>query len=388
MAGTIVVDRLESDASYASTINVASKVNFSAGMQIGGQDTTLGGMRNRIINGAMNIDQRRSGSSLSITDTTNGHYTLDRWLCGATSASKYSVQQNAGSVTPPTGFSRYLGITSSSAYSVVSSDIFSVQQRFEGFNVADLAWGTANAQPVTISFWVRSSITGLYGGSLRSGGFDRASPFSYTINSANTWEYKTITITGCTDGSWDTSTNNGGGLLFSIAAGATYQASTGIWNTGSGLAPTGQTNLLGTNGATWYITGVQLEKGSAASPFEYRQHGQELALCQRYFISYGQTTGYERFGVGVCNGTTTTSISTFLPVQMRAQPTLTFSSAGHFGVYDGGNVYAVTAISTDQQSEKVYTAGYTVASGLTQYRPAILVANNTASAKLSLSAEL
>jgi hypothetical protein len=236
--------------------------------------------RNRIINGGMVIDQRNAGASVTPTASV---YTLDRFGAILTEASKFSVQQNAGSVTPPAGFTNYLGVTSASAYSVVSSDVFAIRQMVEGFNVADLGWGTASAQAVTVSFWVRSSLTGTFGGSVMNSAQDRAYPFSYTIDSADTWEYKTITIAGDTSGTW--LKNNGIGLRlnFSIGSGSTFSGTANAW-TGSNIwSTTGATSVVGTNGATFYITGVQLEVGSVATPFERRPFGMELALCQRYY---------------------------------------------------------------------------------------------------------
>jgi hypothetical protein len=236
--------------------------------------------RNRIINGDMRIDQRNAGAS--VTPTANV-YTLDRFDAVLTQASKFSVQQNAGSVTPPAGFTNYLGVTSASAYSVVSSDVFAIRQMVEGFNVADLGWGTASAQAITVSFWVRSSLTGTFGGSVMNSTQDRAYPFSYTIDSADTWEYKTITIAGDTSGTW--LKNNGIGLRlnFSIGSGSTFSGTANAW-TGSNIwSTTGAVSVVGTSGATFYITGVQLEAGSVATPFERRPYGTELALCQRYY---------------------------------------------------------------------------------------------------------
>ena len=152
------------------------------------------GFKNRIINGAMVIDQRNAGAS--VTATTSNLYTLDRWQSVASQSSKYTIQQNAASVTPPAGFINYLGVTSSSAYSVLAGDYFSIQQTVEGLNIADLAWGTANAATVTLSFWVRSSLTGTFGGVLKNNGGTRSYPFSYTVTAANTWELETITIPG------------------------------------------------------------------------------------------------------------------------------------------------------------------------------------------------
>jgi len=240
----------------------------------------LYGFKNRIINGAMVIDQRNAGASVT---PTNGQYLVDRWLAALTQASKYTVQQNAGSVTPPVGYTNYLGITSSSAYSVLTSDVFYIRQVIEGFNIADLAWGTANAQSVTLSFWVRSSLTGTFGGSLQNSAENRSYPFTYTINAANTWEQKTVTIAGDTSGTWVT--NNGAGIKvnLSFGAGATYSGTAGAWAGSTLVSATGATSVVGTNGATFYITSVQLEKGSTATSFDYRPYGTELSLCQRYF---------------------------------------------------------------------------------------------------------
>jgi hypothetical protein len=238
-------------------------------------------MRNRIINGAMLIDQRNAGASLTVTTSTG--FCLDRWQSYASENSKYSVQQNAGSVTPPSGFAYYLGTTSLSAYSIASDDIFSIRQIVEGFNIADFGWGTANAQPVTLSFWVRSSLTGTFGGAIANNGQTRSYPFTYTISSANTWEYKTITIVGDTSGTWNTSNGRGIDLFFSLGIGSDYSGTAGAWTASAKYSATGATSVVGTNGATWYITGVQLEEGTAASPFENRLYGTELALCQRYY---------------------------------------------------------------------------------------------------------
>ena len=238
------------------------------------------GFKNRIINGAMVIDQRNAGASVNPTD---GQYCIDRWILFTSQASKYTAQQNAGSVTPPVGFTNYLGITSSSAYSITSSDYFVVEQKIEGFNVADLSWGTANAKTVTISFWVRSSLTGTFGGVLKNSAFNRSYPFTYTISSANTWEQKSITIAGDTTGTW--LTNNGAGIRFqfSLGSGSTFSTTAGAWATGNFSSATGAVSVVGTNGATFYLTGVQLEKGSQATAFDYRPYGAELQLCQRYF---------------------------------------------------------------------------------------------------------
>jgi hypothetical protein len=270
--------------------------------------------RNRIINGTMVIDQRNAGASVSIT-TTNP-YTLDRWQALTSINSKFSVQQNAGSVTLPVGFINYLGATSSSAYSVLSTDFFSIQQSIEGYNVADLNWGTANAKTVTLSFQVYSSLTGTFGGSLRNSDSSRSYPFSYTISSANTWTTISVTIAGDTTGSWVT--NNGIGIKvgFCLGAGSTYSGTAGSWSSNNYFTTTGATSVVGTSGATFYITGVQLEIGTNATNFEYRQYGTELALCQRYYQNNGNNFLY--------NGTQYTFA--WWVVQMRTNPTIVLSA--------------------------------------------------------------
>jgi hypothetical protein len=274
------------------------------------------GFKNRIINGAMMIDQRNAGASVTPTGSA---YTLDRWQANIDVASKLSFQQ---STTVPTGFKNSLLITSLSAYSLSSSEQFNIQQRVEGFNVSDLGWGAAGASTVTLSFWVRSSLTGTFGGSFRNSAQDRSYPFSYTISAANTWEQKSVTITGDTTGTW--LTDNGVGLIatFSLGAGSTRASTAGSWQAGDYRGATGQVNLVSTNGATFYITGVQLEKGSTATSFDYRPYGTELSLCQRYLpmISCASNDGGQ-FAVGQASGSTSAEFHLRFPVTVRTAAT-------------------------------------------------------------------
>jgi len=283
--------------------------------------------KNRIINGAMVIDQRNAGASIS-NNTSGSQYSVDRWLIYGAQASKFTAQQNAGSVTPPAGYTNYLGITSSSSYSVLSTDDFVVLQRIEGFNTADLAWGTANAATVTLSFWVRSSLTGTFGGSLRNSAANRSYPFSYTISAANTWKQKSITIIGDTTGTWLTNNGTGISVAFSLGAGSTASGTAGAWSAGNFIQPTGATSVVGTNGATFYITGVQLEVGSSATSFDFRSIGTELQLCQRYYQkSFPQATAPAQnagttgciFGLSPANSGAAYGMVVF-PVVMRATP--------------------------------------------------------------------
>jgi hypothetical protein len=285
--------------------------------------------RNRLINADMRIDQRNAGASVT---PTNQQYSVDRWQCVLTQASKYSVQQNAGSVTPPAGFTNYLGITSLSSYSVTSGDSFSIAQKIEGFNFADLGWGAAGASTVTFSFWVRSSLTGTFGGSLYNSAADRCYPYSYTISAANTWERKTITITGDTTGTWLKTNGTGLTVIFGLGQGSTFSGTAGAWTGSTILNATGATSVVGTNGATFYITGVQLEKGTTATSFDYRPYTTELQLCQRYFQSNG---------VAVETGSLFQSWA--YPVQFRTAPTI---AGGASGFTDFGTSIGSTTTKT------------------------------------------
>ena len=312
------------------------------------------GMRNRIINGDMRIDQRNAGASITPLD---GQYSVDRWGCYRSQASKYSVQQNAGAVTPPAGFTNYLGATSLSAYSSVAADYFGIAQSVEGLNFADLAFGTANAQAVTLSFWVRSSLTGTHGGSLRNSANNRTYCFSYSVAAANTWEFKTVTVPGDTTGTWLATNGVGVNVWFDLGSGSTATGAAGSWNASNVIRPTGSVSLVGTSGATWQVTGVQLEAGSVATPFERRPYGTELALCQRYFQVI-RFTGSESISA---NGAIPTQ-SSVLMTEMRATPTVVES------FLDGGGVSAITyAFGT---TATTFAASYTLNTASGWYRRA------------------
>ena len=308
-----------------TTANILSQLG-SAGVSTG--------FKNRIINGAMVIDQRAAGASSTAGNAT--YTTCDRWETFSVNASKYSIQQNAGSITPPVGYTNYLGATSTAATTLASTDYYFISQRVEGFNIADLAWGTANAKTVTLSFWVQSSLTGTFGGSINSNSYARSYPFSYTISTANTWTQISVTIPGDTTGTW--LTNNGIGLIviFGLGCGSSVSGTAGSWSGATNLySATGAVSVVGTNGATFYITGVQLEVGTTATNFEYRDFGRELILCQRYFeksfntdlpvangadaSSFSSVVGY---WAGLPSNTTICAHLSF-KVTKRATPTIT-----------------------------------------------------------------
>ena len=306
------------DGSNGVTFNDASLQGAAASPYV---------LKNRIINGAMVIDQRNAGASL--TSPSSSFYALDRFNFFASQASKFTVQQNAGSVTPPAGFKNYLGITSSSAYTVGASELFVVGQAIEGFNTSDLDFGTANAKTVTLSFWVRSSLTGTFGGSLLNSAQNRSYPFSYTISTANTWEQKSVTIVGDTTGTWLGATNGIGLVVYlSIGVGSSLSGTAGAWAGSQLFSATGATSVVGTSGATFYITGVQLEQNTSATPFERRLYGQELINCQRYYWKAIQNTVSGSAGIGWCigSGAAYSRAQIPLPTVMRTIPTSTFST--------------------------------------------------------------
>ena len=305
-----------------------SSITFSDQTQM--STATGGSFRNRIINGDMRIDQRNAGAS--VTPTVDGSYNLDRWAVRLSQVSKFSVQRNAGAVTPPSGFTNYLGVTSLSSYSVTASDYFALVQYIEGFNISDLAFGSAGAKTVSISFWVRSSLTGTFGGSLENVNVNRSYPFSYAISASNTWEQKTITIAGDTTGTWSSDNSIGFRLHIGLGVGSGSNRSNtaGAWVGAESFSATGAVSVVGTNGATFYITGVQLEAGSSATEFEHRPIGTEVMLCRRYFtilpMGLARSPNAWVGGAGPMNSQPYGT--------MRAQPSLSYTlSTGSGGTY-------------------------------------------------------
>jgi hypothetical protein len=349
----------------------------------GGTGTTTGyyGFKSRIINGAMVIDQRNAGASVS----GNGVYTLDRWYAQASVNSKYTAQQNAGSVTPPAGFANYLGVTSSSAYTVGASENFSLLQAIEGYNMADFAWGTASASSVTLSFRVYSSLTGTFGGSLQNSAQNRSYPFTYTISSANTWTTISVTIAGDQSGTWLKTNGAGIYMWIGLGVGATVSGTAGSWSGSNYVGATGATSVVGTNGATFYITGVQLEKGSTATSFDYRPYGTELLLCQRYY----ETTAYPdvtftsastRGGVVYVGGNNSSGYNFLVPKRSNSPTVTLYSRSNTSGAVSltatGADVtgctasglnatgFRITALGSAQTAGVGIESGWTVSSEL------------------------
>tara|TARA_Y100001972_G_scaffold122265_1_gene167556 strand:- start:243 stop:1361 length:1119 start_codon:yes stop_codon:yes gene_type:complete len=249
-------------------------------VQSRGTENVGQGSSNVIINGAMNVAQR--GTSAVTINSGSSTYLLDRFYAsGASSAGVFTVEQ---STDAPTDFKNSLKVTVTTADSSIGSTTnYRVNQNIEGQNISSLNYGASTAKTVTLSFYVKSSLTGTFGGKLGNSARDRSHPFTYTISSANTWEQKTVTITGDTSGTWLDTNGIGFELVWSIGAGSGRLGTAGTWAGVRYDGATGQTNIIATNSSTWLITGVQLEVGSQASDFQHEDYGTTLLKCQRYF---------------------------------------------------------------------------------------------------------
>ena len=349
------------------------------------------GMRNRIINGDMRIDQRNAGAAIA----TGQGFAVDRWQADSTQASKLNIQQNNGSVTPPAGFTNYWGANVATAYTITATDTFYFRQMIEGLNVSDLGWGTANAKTVTLSFWVRSSLTGTFGGAIKNSANNRSYPFTYSISASNTWEQKSVTIAGDTSGTWLTTNGTGIRVVFNQGVGSNLLGTAGAWAGANYDGATGQVQLVETLNATWYVTGVQFEVGSVATPFERRPYGTELALCQRYFqksyddsVAPGSNVSSTLRGIVVSGtvdsgGSQYTWVSTSLLVTMRSSPTISYwdvvGNATKYSTYNG---------TTNGRTDNVGAFGTVVASNSVLSVNQAIPANTAAAFAFVASSEL
>jgi hypothetical protein len=351
----------------AVTIDTSQNVTFAKPITVGGNTLGAGNatsFKNRIINGAMVIDQRNAGAAVTIS-SNGSSYLTDRFRADAPVDQSMTFQQQTSVI--PNGFSYALKATAGTATTTATNQPL-LAQFIEGFNMADLGFGTANAKTITLSFWVRSSLTGTFGVCFENNNADRGYIASYTINVADTFEYKTITIAGDTSGTWETTNQRGLSVFFDLGFGTTYSsaASTAWANVERGL--TGGVKLAANTGATWFITGVQLEVGSTATSFDYRPYGTELSLCQRYYYRI-TLTGGNFTGIGRAFSSTQCLIPTIYPCTMRTSPSALeqTGTAGDYGVgYGAGSASGCSSVPTFSNAtiEGAYTI-FTIASGLT-----------------------
>jgi hypothetical protein len=338
------------------------------------------GFKNRLINGGMVIDQRNNGASTTGSNTLV--YVVDRWASFEDTDGTMTFQQSS---VAPAGFSKSIVATTTVAdSSLAATQRVILLQRIEGYNIADLGWGTANAAPVTLSFWVRSSLTGTFGGSLTDTA--RSYPFTYTISVADTWEYKTIPITGDTSGTWNSTNGWGVQVAFGLGCGSSFSGTSGAWTNGDLNSATGATSVIGTNGATFYVTGVQFEKGSTATSFDFRSYGQELLLCQRYYTQINGTAGNPAIGLGTQVNTTTIAGFIPLPVTLRSTPTVV-SFLGGVSVTDTFAYNTGMTISSSVLVANGVSLAGTISANGAQGRPILFVLNG-AGTNFGVSAEL
>ena len=302
------------------------------------RDFISAGRKNMVINGDMRISQRYGTTATTIT---SGGFVIDRYRCEDNTAGSTTHQQVTDA---PPGFHNSLKVTVTGTDTTVNAgDFHYFRHIIEGNNINHLNWGSSNAKTVTLSFWVKSSVTGDHGGSIWNNAFNRSFPFNYAINFANTWEHKSITIPGCPDGTWESTTNRGINIGFVQNVGSTYQGPPGQWNSAGDVGPTNHVNLTATSGATWYITGIQLEVGKNATDFEHRSYGEELALCHRYYWKVPNA----RWLMGYKRHDNQTFFQLDTPVPMRTSPTPTIGSVGIFTNHQtalGGSVQTTCSV--------------------------------------------
>jgi len=383
LTGTVATAQI---ADSAITTNKLADANVTVGKLA---TTVPLGTKNLIINGDMRIDQRNAGASLTV-NTAAVVYSVDRlYTYGQAADGVFTVQQVTDA---PSGFINSVKATVTTAdASIGASQLYILSQKIEGNNIAHLDWGTANAKTVTLSFWVKSSLTGTFSGSLKNHDGSRAYPFTYTILSANTWEKKSITITGDITGTWLTTNAVGITLTFTLGSGSSRLGTANTWAAANLDGATGTTEVIATNGATFYLTGVQLEIGDTATPFEQLQYGQQLALCQRYYYKIKGTGGGCLFATGWNGSTTVGYYSITLPVTMRTYPTAleTSGTATHYQIVHTNTATACNGTPTygSETSPEMARVNAPVASGLTAGQGSGLRAGDIA-AYLAWSAEL
>jgi hypothetical protein len=288
------------------------------------------GLKNRMVNGDFLFDQVNEGNNYTITGGSFQHC-MDMTSALAQGTGVFTVAR--GFTSPPTFFIRYLTAACTTAdASIGSTDVYALRMRTEGYSVRDFSLGNSTAKTFTISFWVRSSLTGTYCVTVHNNATNRSYVTEYTINVANTWEYKTVTLTGDLTGTWENSTNTGLSLVWALAVGTNNQTAPNVWTAGGFYATSNQVNWMSSNTSrTFDLTGVQVELGSTATAFGLRAYQTELALCQRYYeksYNLGVTVPTSTNDGAINDGTSSTGAgavnrSILFKANKRVNPTLT-----------------------------------------------------------------
>lgn len=379
-----------------SEIKVNSIVDAS-----GGNTATINGVapnvnnirgKNKIINGDMRVDQRDSATTAITINGSVESYATDRFFGYDNSSAVFTLEQ---STDAPAGFINSLLATVTTPSGILTTTQRDyIAQKIEGSNISDLDWGTADAKTVTLSFWVKSSLTGSFSIAIQNDANNRSYASQYTINSANTWEYKTVTVTGDTAGTWNTDNTVGIEAVFSLGVGPSLSGGADTWSGSDVRNVTGSVNLVETSGATFYLTGVQLEVGDTASGFETLSYGETLAMCQRYYFRQTNTSNElaARFGNGWAVSTGAGDMGIIFPVTMRTDQYSLESSvaSGNLKLSDTTTSYTVTSVSLSGSTQSPHRAMVRcdVASGLTQFRPYYVEGSTAAGEYIAIDAEL
>ncbi len=374
--GTLALQSTNSAGTALTGLTIDNNQNVSLPNSLSSVNTF--GFKNRIINGNMVIDQRNAGASVTVNSAART-FGVDRFFgYGQSTDGVFTITQDSSA---PAGFTNSTKIVVTTAdASVGANQYYLLGQSIEGYNVADLGFGAAGASTVTISFWVKSSLTGSFGGSLQNGIADRSYPFSYTINAANTWEQKTVTIAGETTGTWAKNASIGMQVFWDLGCGSSNISTANSWAAAGYYGVTGSTKLISTLSANMYITGVQIEKGTQATSFDFRSIGQELLLCQRYYERWSDTY----YGNGYAFSANQYESIIRFAVEKRATPSI--ANSGTFVWSTNAANVTATALGADVPTTKsvlMYKSGLT---GLAQGY-AVRFANS-ASSYIEISAEL
>jgi len=395
--GTVGASDLSRDLVLASS-NAGAAVNWGAGtkdlrlVQAGAYVVPPTGLKNKIIGGEFSINPWDRGNTL--TAPTTGLYTANMWVTSYTGAMVFDIIRTVDAPTPAQAgvYARnclHVDITTADA-SIAAGDQLTISTYIEGYNMVACGFGQAGTRYVTLSFWVKGAVTGTHCVSFCNAAGDRSYVATYTISSANTWEFKVLRIPVDTSGTWDYTSGIGLRVRFSLAAGSTYQTTGGTWTAGNFLATSAQVNECSSTANNFKLALVQLEYGEAPTPFEIRDAGTELSLCRRYLPAFRATTTVDYFATaGAAFSSTSTRINYHFEIEPRVPPTgILISSASHFSINDAGTTAACTAVTFTAATKRVGRLQADVASGLTTGHAVDIYANSVSATLFWTGAEL